>query len=301
VLGELVELVAELTAAGNSARAAWVRQQLAMAYLNTGRPLDAAEVAEEALGWFESGGAAGSSAVDDPRRNEVRHLLATAYRRLDQPDQAISQLETISADCAARGNQAGAGQSAEEIGDLQDRLDRDSAAAASFGTAAEAYRDAGLPHDRLRATRRWATSLRWAGDLPGAVTTLDLADKLAAELPDGEVTDWERALLLFDGARILGETEALEQALDRARSAIGRFRELAQRPQQAYAEALLGELLLRAGDPIEAERAGRRALAELPDQASGRERMAALVAAALDRQDRPAEATEIRTQYHLGG
>src|SRR5439155_24777768 len=64
---DLREALAAETAAGNAAAANATRHQLAIAYLNAGRTLDAAETAEEAVAAFD--------AVDDPPAHSVRHLL----------------------------------------------------------------------------------------------------------------------------------------------------------------------------------------------------------------------------------
>ncbi len=291
-VADLVEAVAQATADGAGEQAARARHKLAIGYLNTGRPLDAAEVAEEALAWFDRAG--------DPHGTEVRHLLAAAYRRLNQPNQAISQLEAISAECARHGNQAGVGQMAEETGEILDSVDRDAAAATAFLAAAQAYHEAGLALDEARAYRRHATSLHWSHNAEGALAALATADALAAILAAGDqATAWERALLAYDGGRILGNTERLDEALGRTTAAVAAFRNMQAPVQIAHAEALCGELLLRSDRPREAEQAARRALTSLPERAGGRERMADLLAATLDAQDRPAEASKVRQEYGI--
>jgi tetratricopeptide (TPR) repeat protein len=130
VVDDLVEAVAERTASGDDEGAARARHGLAIAYLNSGRPLDCAEAAEEALAWFvkqaESAPSASPDGADEPDEDDeddeddlstvlsVRHLLSVAYLRLGQPEEAIAQLELISALCAEQGNPAGVGQMAED-------------------------------------------------------------------------------------------------------------------------------------------------------------------------------------------
>src|SRR5205814_3769707 len=104
---DLADAVATETdvAAANAAR-----HQLAIAYLNAGRVLDAAETAEAAITAFDAAG--------DPHAHAVRHLLARADVRLGQPDEAVAVLEIVEAHCLSEDNLAGAGQMAEEIGDI---------------------------------------------------------------------------------------------------------------------------------------------------------------------------------------
>ena len=75
--------------------------------------------------------------------------------------EAVAQLELISVDCAERGNPAGVGQMAEEVGDILNRQDRDAAAALRYLTAAEAFRAAELPIEEFR-NRRQALQVRSA-------------------------------------------------------------------------------------------------------------------------------------------
>jgi tetratricopeptide (TPR) repeat protein len=290
---DLADLVAEAAAAGDGERAARLRHQLAIGYLNCDRLVDAAEAAEETLAWF------GRSGEPAPHVVQVRHLLATVYRRLDQPDQAIAHLESAATDLTGLGNLAGTGQMLEEIGEILDWKDRDAAAAARFLAAAHAYRDAGLPLEEARATRRHATSLLWSGAGQDAVAALAEADRLAAALPDGEGTDWERALLGFDGAQIFARTGQSEAALDRASAAADAFRRFPAPLQVGRSEWLVTDLLMRAGRAAEAERAARRALAELPERARERRPVAALLADALVAQDRLNDAEQVRREHGL--
>jgi tetratricopeptide (TPR) repeat protein len=293
-IDDLLEALDADTSAGNVDGANATRHQLAIAYLNAGRVLDAAETAEEAVTAFDAAG--------DPHAHSVRHLLATANLRLGQPDDAIVVLEIIEAHCLSTDNPAGAGQIAEEIGDILDGLDRDAAAAARFDRAARRYRDAELPLDAVRAQRRYAASLLWSHDLPGALTALELADLASAELPPDEPSViWERAMLGYDGAKILSRDGRLGEGALRAAAAAGRFRGLGAATEAAHAEALRGELLLQAEQPADAEQALRRALAELPEEGTedARQRMADLLAEALIAQGQAAEAAAVRAAHGL--
>jgi tetratricopeptide (TPR) repeat protein len=303
VVDDLVEAVAARTASGDSGGAARARHSLAIAYLNSGRPLDCAEVGEEALAWFVARAASASDAaaeaggsveadvkdVDDPGDEydpsmllEVRHLLSVAYQSLGQPEEAITQLELISVACAEQGNPAGVGQMAEEIGDILDRQDRDAAAALRYLAAAEAFRAAGHTVEEFRNRRQHATSLLWSEDVEAALEALAAVDAMSLNLPEGEHAAWERAMLLMEGAKVLRNAERLPEATLRAGFAAAAFRTSGFVAQAAHAELLHAELLLRDGRAHDAALAARRGLAELPEDEDGRARLDAVLAAALE-------------------
>lgn len=300
VVDDLVEAVAERTAAGDDEGAARARQGLAIAYLNSGRALDCAEVAEEALAWFladaaKADGAEDKAAIDhahDPDDDDlsvtlsIRHLLSVAYQRLGQPEEAIAQLEVISAECGEQGNPAGVGQMAEEIGDILDRQDRDAAAALRYLAAAEAFRAADQTMEEFRNRRQHMTSLLWSTDVDGALAALAVVDDMSMRLPDGEHAAWERAMVLLDGAKVLRNAGRVGEASLRAGSSAVAFRSIGFPGQSAQAELLLAELLLRTGSAADAAAAARRGLAELPEGDDGgedaRERLEAALAAALE-------------------
>ncbi len=291
VIGDLEETVAEAVAEADDDSAARARHGLAVAYLNAGRALDSAETAEEALAFFVAQQSTLEVDPSDPHSGHVaedvahhvlaiRHLLAAVYNRLGQPDEAIGQLELIGAACAEDGNPAGVGQMNEEIGDIQDRQDRDAAAALRYLTAAEAFRAAELPVEEFRNRRQYATSLMWADDLPAAMDALATADQMSLLLPDDDQARWERASLLYDGARILRGSGRDGEAMVRAEGAAVAFRALGMLMQSAHAEMVHAELLLVSGRPVEAEAAARRGLTDLPEDADGRNRLEDLLAAA---------------------
>lgn len=314
VLDELVEAVAEATAAGDALAAANARQPLARAYANIGRLLDAAEVAEEWLGILLRHDGA------DP--TPARYLLAAIYRDLGEPDQALTQLEAIKATCVEDGNLAGVAQIAEEIADLLDGLDRDVPAAESYLEAAQAHHDLGRPVDELRCRRRHAMLTLWGQGADAARAALAAADELAASLvtetpPDGPGAEgdagkpgaqgaihqdghltWERGMLHYDAARILRAANEHGEAIARARQSAAEFRSLGAGPQICGAEALLADLLLGDARAGEAEAAARRALAAAPEDADPG-RIAALLTAALTAQGRHEEAAACRAKYGL--
>jgi hypothetical protein len=87
----------------------------------------------------------------------------------------------------------------------------------------------------------------------------------------------ELAALDYDAARILAPTQ-LDAAIKRAAAAARRCREAGATAQAGYAGGLLGELLGRAQRNDEAAEALRCALADLPEQAAGRDRLVELLA-----------------------
>jgi len=290
-IDDLVEAVAAAVAAGEQEFAARVRQQLALAYLNTGRALDAAEVAEESVAWHAE--------HSDDNLNGVRHLLQAAYLELGQPDEALVQLELIAVDCAAHDNSAGVGQMCEEIAVVLDRQDRDTAAAARFLEAADAFEAAGLPFDAARNRRRHMSSLHWAGEIAAAVAALATAEAGVAALPPGQAQTWERAALDYDAAKVLRRDGRPGDGVTRARAAAEGFRSLDATLQSAVSEGLLAELLIEQNQPDEAERSARRALDEVPAEAGRGEWLAGLLVAALEAQGRVDEAAAVRAEHNL--
>jgi tetratricopeptide (TPR) repeat protein len=282
VIEDLIAAVTERTAAADGDGAARARHGLAVAYLNADRPLDCADVAEEALVCLGAEVQPERSIVDDDdeavsHAMSIRHLLATAYQRLGQPDEAIIQLDLVGAECARQANPSGVGQIAEEVADILDKLDRDAAAAKRYLVAAEAFHSAEQRVDEFRNRRQHATSLLWARDVAGALAALGVADVLSLDLPRDEHGRWERAMVLYDGARILRNADRLGEATLRAGSSALAFRDIGFAVQSAHAEMLHAELLLRAGRPADAEAAARRGLADLPVGENGHERLTRLL------------------------
>ncbi|HKD96980.1 MAG TPA: tetratricopeptide repeat protein [Micromonosporaceae bacterium] len=287
----LVEAAEDATAAGDEEGALSARHRLGVAYLNTGRPLDCAETIEEAL-----------TALDDPHAlgaEALRHVLAQAYRRLGQPDQAIEQLELVAASGAHRGSPELVGEMSEQIAELLDDLDRDAAAAAKFAEAATAYRLADLTVAHLRMCRRRATSLMWAGQVDAAVEALEAADLAGLELaPATSAVIWEKAMLACDGARILTAHGDVDGAIIRIGPVIAALRSVGDTAAATYAATVHGDLLLRAGRAADAEPLLRTALPDAVDDA-GRRRIAGALARCLEALDRAAEAAVIRRTHGI--
>src|SRR5262249_52053020 len=156
----------------------------------------------------------------------------------------------------------------------------DAAAAERYLAAADAFRAAGHLVDEFRNRRQHAISMMWANDIEGAVAALATADELGLSLPGDDNGRWERAMVLYDGARILRTAHRPGEASLRAASSAAAFRELGLPVQSAYAEILHAELLLHRGRPADAEAAVRRAMAELPAEENGHDRLRLLLDAA---------------------
>lgn len=290
-IDDLVEELAVATADGENDVAMTARYHLAMAYLNGGRPLDAADLLEELL--------AGLGA-EDPAAESVRHMLAQSYRALDQPDQAIEQLELVAESGARRAHPALVAEMSEQIGQLLDRLDRDALAAQRFGAASVAYAQADMPLESLRTARRCALSHMWAGQLDEATEALEKADLAALDITAGSpAIRWERTMLGIDGARILAQRGDLDAAIFRSAPMIDAFTSIGDTSAAAFAAAIHGGLLVQAGRHEQAEPVLRLAIAGGDDDA--RRRAAHSLARALDMLGRTEEAAEIRAAHEMDG
>jgi tetratricopeptide (TPR) repeat protein len=284
---DLADAVAEFTAGGDTAAAADTRHWLAVAYLNAGRTLDAAEVAEEELAYW-------TRRTEDehavPLELRCRRLLAAIYQRLEQPREAIAQLEQVVE--VAGDDWATVGEALAEAGDILDRMDHDREAASRFLAAAEAFHRLEDPLLELRCRRRHALSLWWA-DEPEAAEALARAETV--NVPDSPAARRERAMLDFDAARILSG-ERPDDAADRAGAAAAHFNELGLTREAAESHRLRARILLDADRATDAEAAARAGLADLPPQTRSRE-LAEMLVAALRAQGRDEEALEAWERY----
>ncbi len=289
-IDDLVEELATATAEGADDVAMTARYHLAMAYLNGSRPLDAADLLEEMLIGIDPDDSAGES---------VRHMLAQAYRALDQPDEAITQLEIIAESGARRAHPALVAEMSEQIGQLLDRLDRDALAASRFAAASVAYAQADMPLESLRTARRRALSHMWAGQLDEAAVALEAADLAALDITDpAPGIRWERVMLTVDGARILAQRGDMDAAIFRSAPTIDGFTAIGDPNAAAFAAAIHGGFLVQAGRHDQAEPILRVAIAGGDDDA--RHRAALSLVRALDMLGRSEEAAEVRAAHGLG-
>lgn len=288
---DLAALVARLVAEGQQSEADYARFQLAVALFNAGRANDAAEVAEEALYGADRAGSVGLA-------DQIRHLLAAVYQRLDEPDQALSHLDQLAANLNGFDNAAGRGRVLEQAGDLLYEMDKDGQAAQRFEAAAAAYDVAGAPLDRLRALRRQAVASMFGLGAQVACEVLLAADRVAASVtPDRPEIQYEMAWLALDGARVLAGTGEADAALERVATVPDRFRSLGSFGEAFLAELTMGEVLLTLGRPDAAEPVLRAVVSGLPRDAGPLPRAAYALAHALTQQDKHDEARRLAGEF----
>ncbi|MFY1674416.1 hypothetical protein ACN27G_31455 [Plantactinospora sp. WMMB334] len=327
---DLVEAVALCAERGITDGVAYLRWELADAYRRAGRPVEAAEAAEEAVGELDRLGRQADA-------DRCRHLLAGIYRSMGEEGAALALLDQLAENLDGPDNLPARAGVLEEAGDLLYAQDRDNLAAQRFGAAATAFQLAGLPLDELRARRREISAQHWAGDPAAALAALAAADRVAAALPDdvgapdgadplsgagtpggsgtpdreraqqpdqqdaevGAAVRWERAMLADAAARALVGADRPEEALARLDGAADALRSI-----QAFGEALLvdlltGEVLLRLDRPAEAEPLLRATLGSLPEHSDAVRRTAWLLGGALAALGRTTEADALRAEYGL--
>jgi hypothetical protein len=274
-IADLVEAVALCAEQDLDDGGVFTRQELANAYRLAGRPVEAAEVAEEALLGFERLG------HDDPA-NDTRFLLAGLYRQIGDDDGAL----TIYRDLIGRlsANPAGRGQIGEQAGGLLFDLDRDAEAAEVFRSAAEDLREAGDPIGELRVLRRRLAALHFADDVAAGEEVIRLAAEryaaLPAELAAEPTTVWQYAMIAFETGRLLMFRGRAAEALPYLRGAPERLRAIGAVDDADRLGGMLGEALLRSGSPAEAEALLRALLAGMAPDAPGREVAATVYAEA---------------------
>jgi tetratricopeptide (TPR) repeat protein len=248
---DLVEWVAICAERGDDNAGAFARLELARAYQGSGRPAEAAEVAEEAVIWLDQGGH--TQAADD-----ARLLSAATYRSLGANQDALARYAEL-VDRLAE-NPAGRGQIQEYAADLLFRIDRDAEAAERFGLAAADLRTAEDPLGEVRALRRRVLALRWAGDPETALETAALARERHADLPEEPQVIWERAMLGYETAMVLTGSGRPAEALPHLDGVAEGLRGIGATGNADEAEFLRGQVLVDAGRPAEAEALLRRLL-----------------------------------------
>lgn len=290
-IDDLAALVARLVSEGQQGEADYARFQLAVAMFNADQPSDAAEVAEEALYGADHSGNQGLA-------DQVRHLLAAIYQRLDEPQLALTHLDQLASNLDGYDNAAGRAHVLEQAGDLLFDLDKDAAAVERFAAAATAYESAGMPFDRLRALRRQAVASMFGLGPEQAHEALAQADLVASAVEvTGPDVQYELAWLALDGARVLAGSGEAEAALERVRTVPGRFRELESFGEAFLADLTMGEVLLTLGRATEAEPVLLSVVGGLPRDAGALPRAAYALAHALLQLDRPEEARRLAEQF----
>jgi tetratricopeptide (TPR) repeat protein len=290
---EAVALYAEQDVADG---AAFTRFELAGAYRQAGRLVEAAEAAEEAIAAL-----AGLDAQETADR--CRYLLAGIYRELGEDEPALALLDELAANLDSFDNLASRARMYEEAGEIHYRADRDDVAAERFSAAAAAFAQVGAALDELRARRRAALALHWAGAQDAALAALTeidaLVERLPADVASQPAATWEKAMARYDATKILIGAERLDQALPYIRPAPAALRSIEAFGEALLAELLLGELLLRMDRPGEAEPVLRDVLAGLPEDSEPVPQAAWLLTEALTMLGRVEEAERLRTEYGL--
>jgi tetratricopeptide (TPR) repeat protein len=293
---DYVEVVAVCTEQGIDDGAAFTRHELATAYRRAGRPVEAAEVAEEAVTALQRLG-------HQEAADRCRYLLAHLYREIDDDESALAVYERLATNLDGFDNLPARAQALEEAGDVLYRRDRDALAAQRYAAAAQAYAAAGLRLDELRVRRRVAMARHWSGDPEAASAALGHADAGHAALPADEAAQpgavWERALLDVEAARILMAAGRFDEALARVGSAPERLRGIEAFAEAVQAELLLGEVLLMMERPAQAEPVLRAVLDGLPRGSAALPTAASLLVRALEMLDRDGEAAALRAEHGL--
>ncbi|MFG2250232.1 hypothetical protein [Spirillospora sp. NPDC048823] len=216
-VADLAEAIAGWTAEGLHEQAVHLRVDLAAGYLSTGRFLEAAEAAEEALPALED-------LPDRGAGRRCRLILAHAQKNLGEED-AAATFATLAEDAGEDGEHGAVAHFLDEAGEVLTGLDRDAQAAERFAAAAEAFEKAGDPYGVVRARRRAAMCLLWCGERDEAVPAMEAARAALASLPpDNEPARiWETALVSYDQARLLAQVGRLPEAASLASAAVDGF------------------------------------------------------------------------------
>ncbi|WP_432942236.1 hypothetical protein ACQPXM_35240 [Kribbella sp. CA-253562] len=195
--GDLEEAIALATGTpGSEIHLAICRLELAKSYLFSGRALEAAETAEEAL-----------PALRDPELasllGDVRGVLADAYRALGELESALMQVRALLAEAPADAHPHWLGLTKQDEGNLLERLDRDKEAVDVFLAAAAYFEAAEQPLEHVQALRLAGQSARYTGDFAQVRELLDRAEPLLESLPSADEqvlfqqagVHWDRAIL----------------------------------------------------------------------------------------------------------
>jgi tetratricopeptide (TPR) repeat protein len=264
-IDDLVEAVALAAAEEMPEASAFARIDLAHAYRMADRPVEAAEVAEEALLRLDRLG------LSEPA-NDVRFLLTDLYRVLGDDESALAGYRDLIG--RLTDNPAGRAQVGESLADLLYRKDRDADAAASFGAAAADLHEAGDLIGELRALRRQVSALHFAGQAEEAEAAArrvaDLFGALPPEMAQVPNAIWQRWMTAFESGRVFMSAERWDDAIAELRSGVAGLRDLGALADADRLTSMLAETLLRAGEPAEAVALLKGVLERLPGDAPER-------------------------------
>ncbi|MFC0628849.1 tetratricopeptide repeat protein [Kribbella deserti] len=178
-VGDLAEAVALLSDPAHRLVAAMTRLDLADAYLEVDRPLDAAETAEEAL-----------TALDDPAvaplAARAREILTNAYNALGELDSALAQIRVLIDTVEPDEDPNWLADLRQEEGKLLEQLNRDNEAVAPLEQAAAFYAQAERPYDQIVALRRAGRSAMFSEDFAAARAIFGRARQVLDVLPGGD-------------------------------------------------------------------------------------------------------------------
>ncbi|MFK4086727.1 hypothetical protein ACI2LF_21650 [Kribbella sp. NPDC020789] len=208
---DLIEAVALATGIpGLEPHVAYSQLLLARSYLMTGRPLEAAESAEESL-----------SVLTDDGLAEARGVLIDAYRMLGENESALAKVRELIADVSSDAHPAWLGTLRQDEGILLEQLDRDDEAVEVFLAAADHFGTAEAPIQQAQAIRLAAQSARYTGDNSRSLELVTSAQPILEALPSADVDvifqtagmHWDIALIhLQQGDRARAVAEADEAA-----------------------------------------------------------------------------------------
>ncbi|ADB35009.1 hypothetical protein Kfla_6006 [Kribbella flavida DSM 17836] len=194
---------------------AMCRLELAKAYLFTGRALEAAETAEEAL-----------PVLRDPELAnllvETRGVLTDAYRALGELESALAQVRALLTEAPDDENPHWLGLTKRDEGTLLERLDRDKEAIDVFLAAAEYFETAEQPLEYVSALRLAGQSARYAGEFGLIPGLLDRARAVLDALPSADEAvifqsaglHWDRAMLALQQGEIESAVAETTQAAE---------------------------------------------------------------------------------------
>ncbi|MFC9689768.1 hypothetical protein ACFTSF_14590 [Kribbella sp. NPDC056951] len=173
---DLIEAVALATGVpGLEAHVAYSQLMLARAYLLTGRPLEAAESAEESL-----------SVLTDDALADARGVLIDSYRMLGENESALAKVRELLADVSPDAHPAWLATLRQDEGILLEQLDRDDEAVEVFLDAAQYFGTADSPLQQAQAIRLAAQSARYTGDHARALELATSAQPILDALPSAD-------------------------------------------------------------------------------------------------------------------
>ncbi|MCU7729784.1 tetratricopeptide repeat protein [Actinoplanes sp. KI2] len=263
---DLAEAVALCAEHGLERGGAFARHELAEAYAQDERTVEAVEVAEEALLFFDR-------AEEHRAAANTRYLLAQQYRRLGDTDAALARYRELIE--RLTDNPLGRAQMGEEAGVLLFELDRDADAAEAFAAAATCLHDAGDLVAELRLLRRRVAALHFADEVEAAEEAIGLADQRWADLPTDLAAEpeaiWHHGMTMWEAGRVLMSRGRYAEALPHLHGADTPLRAIGATDDADHLAGMYGEALLRSGSPAEAEPVVRELLDRMAPDAPGRE------------------------------